>query len=92
MPRLIKIPPELLLLNPHLNTRELRAIVMVILNGKSRILSQSSVIYIKMPRFGTIKSHGNKKKRGLKQVLAKDRRRKRILKRTNDLKPNNLLF
>jgi len=64
---------------------------MVILNCKSDILRRSSVVKIKLPGFGTIRSHGNKKKNNSK-LLAKDRRRKRLEKRYKDLKPNNLLF
>jgi hypothetical protein len=92
LPKRLKIPPELLVLNPNLNIREIRAIIMVILNQKSNILRQSNIVDFKIPGIGRIKSHGNKKKKGIEQLLAKDRRRKRLLKRQKELEVNNLLF
>jgi hypothetical protein len=88
----LKIPPELLILNPTLSLKEIRAIIMVILGQKSQILRQSNVVDFKLPKIGRIKSHGNKKKKGIKQVLAKDRKRKKILQKQKELEINNLLF
>jgi hypothetical protein len=92
MPQRLKIPPELLILNPTLTLREIRAIIMVILSQKSQILRQSNVVDFKIPGIGRIKSHGNRKKKGISKRMAKDRRRKKLQKREKDLQPHKLLF
>jgi len=92
MPKRLKIPPELLISNPNLTIREIRAIIMVILNQRANILRQSNIVDFKIPGIGRIKSHGNKKKKGVPQAMAKDRRRKKLLKRKKELEINNLLF
>lgn len=92
MPQRLKIPSEMLIKFPQLTIREIRAIVMVILSQKSQILRQSNIVDFKLPGIGRIKSHGNKKRRRNKQIMAKDRKRKRILKNKKDLEPHNLLF
>lgn len=92
MPKRLKIPTQLLILNPTLNLREIRTIIMVILHQRSNILRQSNVVDFKMPGIGRIKSHGNRKKKGIKQAMAKDRKRKRALQRQKELEINNLLF
>lgn len=92
MPKRLKIPSELLIANPNLTLREIRAIIMIILNQKANILRQSNIVDFKIPGIGRIKSHGNKKKKGISKAMAKDRRRKRIIKRKKELEINNLLF
>lgn len=73
MPRLLKIPSELLVKNPGLTIREIRCILMVILNSRANVLRQSNVVDIKIPGLGRIKSHGNKRrlKRKKRTKLAK---------------------
>lgn len=91
MPKRLFIPPEMLVLFPNLQLKEIRAVVKTLLNCKNSILQQSSVVDIKIPGIGRIKSHGNKKKNNSHLLLA-DRKRKRALKRKKDLEINNLLF
>ena len=91
MPKRLHIPPELLKLNPTLQLKEIRAIIQVILKAKGNILRQSTIVDIRIPKLGRIKSHGNKKKNTSKALL-QDRRRKRLEKRKKELTIEKLLF
>jgi len=91
MPKRLFIPPELLALNPTLELKEIRAIIQVIFKSKNNILRNSTIVDIKIPGIGRIKSHGNKKKNNSK-ALTKDKRRKRLERRKKELTIEYLLF
>ena len=92
MAKRLKIPNELLILNPSLRLKEIRTILNVILGSRRNRMRQAYIFDIRLPGLGRIKSNGNKVHKHSKKTLIRDRRRKRIEGRNNDLKPNNLLW
>ena len=92
MARRLKIPDELLVLNPTLNKKELRTILNVILNSRRNRMRQAYIFDIRLPSLGRLRSNGNKVHKHNKKTLSRDRKRKRIETKTNDLKRVNLLW
>lgn len=92
MPKQLKIPVELLQLNPNLSIREIRAIIMTVLKSRNNIIRQSHIFRIVIPYLGTFKSRGNKVPKRRKKTLIKDKKRKREKYRKEELLRDNLLF
>jgi len=91
VPRL-KIPIELIQLYPHLTRDELRAVVMTFWKTKNNKLRQSHTFKIKLPHIGTLRSHANKKPKGLKKIRKRDKKRKREQALKKELTQESLLF
>lgn len=92
MPRRLKIPNELLILNPKYNKKEIRTVLNVFLNSRRNRMRQAYIFDIRIPGLGRMRSHGNKTHKFKKKVLAYDKKRKRSETKENDLKKENLLW
>lgn len=92
MAKRLKIPDELLILNPQFNKKELRTIINTILNSRRNRMRQAYIFDIRLPALGRIRSNGNKVHKFNKKVLTRDKKRKRIESKENDLKKENLLW
>lgn len=73
----LRIPKEVLDLNPGLTIHEIRALVQVIWKSKGNRLRQSHIFKVKLPKLGVLRSRGNKRVKRRQKVLKKDRERKR---------------
>ena len=91
MPRL-PIPRQLLILNPHLSTAEIRAIVMVILKSKSNRLRNADILDINIPHIGRLRSNGNKRLKSRQSTLKRDRKRKNKENLLKSFSKTKLLF
>jgi len=92
MAKRLKIPDELLVLNPTLKIKEIRTVLNVILNSRRNRMRQAYIFDIRLPNLGRIRSNGNKVHKFNKKVLTRDRKRKKLEVRENSLKHNNLLW
>lgn len=77
MPLRIKIPSEVLALNPDLNMHEIRMYVMTIWKAKNNRLRQAHIFDVNLPGIGRLHSRRNKRPKRRQNVLRKDRERKR---------------
>lgn len=77
MPLRLKIPQELLSLNPNLTVKEIRALIQVIWKSKTNRTRQADIFRIPLPGLGTLRSRGNKRPKRRQKTLKKDRIRKR---------------
>lgn len=92
MPKRIQIPPELIARHPNLTMHEIRAIITEMIKTKGIMIRKSNIFDFKLPKVGRIKSHGNKKHKYSKKLMAKDRKRKRLEFLKLSLTPEKLLF
>jgi len=92
MPKRIQIPKELSAKYPQYSIHELRAIITEINKSKGIMIRKSNIFDFKLPKVGRIKSHGNKKHKYSKKLMAKDRKRKLKQLRELSLTPKKLLF
>ena len=92
MAKRLKIPPELLVLNPNLNIKEIRTIINTILNSRKNRIRQAHIFNIKLPKLGTMRSNGNKKHKHSKATLIRDRKRKAKQLTEKRFKKENLLW
>lgn len=77
MPPRLRIPNELMALNPTLNIHEIRALINIVWKSKSNRMRQAHIFKITLPTLGTLRSRGNKRPKSRQKILAKDRLRKR---------------
>lgn len=92
MPKRIQIPPELIRRYPELNMHEIRAIITEVIKTKGIMIRKSNIFDFNLQRVGRIKSHGNKKHKYSKKIMAGDRKRKRAALKKLSLTPKKLLF
>jgi len=92
MPKRIQIPPEVIRRHPKLTMHEIRAIITEVIKSKGIMIRKSNIFDFKLPKVGRIKSHGNKKHKYSKKLMAKDRKRKLKQLRELSLTPKKLLF
>lgn len=76
MPKRLKIPPEILTLNPNLTLKEIRTIINVILNSRKNRMRQAHIFDVKLPALGRVRSNRNKIHKHIKKTLVRDRKRK----------------
>lgn len=77
MPPRLRIPNEVMALNPGLNIHEIRSLINVILKAKNNRVRQAHIFKITLPALGTFRSRGNKRPKNRQKVLLKDKLRKR---------------
>jgi len=92
MARRLKIPDQLLVLNPKFNIKEIRTILNVILNSRRNRMRQAYIFDIRLPNLGRIRSRANKVHKHSKKTLTRDRTRKRREAKEKDLNKTNLLW
>lgn len=67
----MKLTPELISKNKKFSKKEQQLIIGTLLNKISLTTKRSSCVYIKLTKFGTIKTHGNKKRLNKLKYLRK---------------------
>jgi len=77
MPLKLKIPKEVMVLNPDFNIKEIRALVQVIWKSKNNRLRQADIFKVPLKGIGVVRSRGNKRPKRRQKVLLRDRIRKR---------------
>lgn len=92
MAKRLKIPNELLILNPSLRLKEIRTILNVILGSRRNRMRQAYIFDIRLPNLGRIKSNGNKVHKFSKKVLTRDKKRKKAEYITKSLSKDKLLW
>lgn len=92
MPKRIQIPPELIARHPNLTLHEIRMIITEVIKSKGIMIRKSNIFDFKLPKVGRIKSHGNKKHKYSKKLMAKDRKRKKKELIKLSFTPKKLLY
>lgn len=92
MARRLKIPTELLTLNPNLTLKEIRTIINVVLNSRKNRMRQAHIFDVKLPALGRVRSNRNKVHKHRKKTLKRDVKRKAKENQQKELTKERLLW